>query len=246
MHYVLHFSSHAWLLVPQRTILKVELQLIMGRFSSRRERNGDLNHHETLMASIGKRKQSSLSPTSSPTTSSPSLTTSVVEDLEDHQGPAHQPEELLDDYEEPVSSPGGSSTASGPIYIRTAGFEHHAQEVTAPVEARHHHNLPTASPTATSSLLAHSPSSRSASVLSRHSFNGLSPVKIGGAAKKKKSLVSLSSADSLHKDANTKVRDKKVDSGVVLHTTPSSTRPKGRRGKLLDYNCQRLPEDAAT
>ncbi len=30
-----------------------------------------------------------------------------------------------------VSSPGGSSTASGPTYVRPAGFEHHAQEVLA-------------------------------------------------------------------------------------------------------------------
>ena len=28
-----------------------------------------------------------------------------------------------------VSSPGGSSTASGPTYARPAGFEHHAQEI---------------------------------------------------------------------------------------------------------------------
>ena len=32
-------------------------------------------------------------------------------------------------YADSVSSPGGSSTASGPTYARPAGFEHHAQEI---------------------------------------------------------------------------------------------------------------------
>ena len=36
------------------------------------------------------------------------------------------------DYES-VSSPGNSSTASGPTYIRPAGFEHHAHDVLAPL-----------------------------------------------------------------------------------------------------------------
>ena len=36
------------------------------------------------------------------------------------------------DYES-VSSPGNSSTASGPTYIRPAGFEHHAHDVLAPI-----------------------------------------------------------------------------------------------------------------
>ncbi len=36
------------------------------------------------------------------------------------------------DYES-VSSPGNSSTASGPTYVRPAGFEHHAQDVLAPL-----------------------------------------------------------------------------------------------------------------
>jgi hypothetical protein len=36
------------------------------------------------------------------------------------------------DYES-VSSPGNSSTASGPTYIRPAGFDHHAQDVLAPL-----------------------------------------------------------------------------------------------------------------
>ena len=34
-----------------------------------------------------------------------------------------------DFYADSVSSPGGSSTASGPTYARPAGFEHHAQEI---------------------------------------------------------------------------------------------------------------------
>ena len=38
----------------------------------------------------------------------------------------------LDSAYDSVSSPGGSSTASGPTYIRTAGFENHAQEIIAP------------------------------------------------------------------------------------------------------------------
>ena len=37
----------------------------------------------------------------------------------------------LDSAYDSVSSPGGSSTASGPTYIRTAGFDNHAHEVTA-------------------------------------------------------------------------------------------------------------------
>ena len=37
----------------------------------------------------------------------------------------------LDSAYDSVSSPGGSSTASGPTYIRTAGFDNHAQEVIA-------------------------------------------------------------------------------------------------------------------
>ena len=36
------------------------------------------------------------------------------------------------DYES-VSSPGNSSTASGPTYIRPAGFDHHAHDVLAPL-----------------------------------------------------------------------------------------------------------------
>lgn len=32
------------------------------------------------------------------------------------------------DYEN-VASPGGSSTASGPVYVRPPGFQHHAQEI---------------------------------------------------------------------------------------------------------------------
>ncbi|KAK3105020.1 hypothetical protein FSP39_015310 [Pinctada imbricata] len=36
--------------------------------------------------------------------------------------------ELDHDYEN-VASPGGSSTASGPVYIRPPGFKHHAQEI---------------------------------------------------------------------------------------------------------------------
>jgi len=36
------------------------------------------------------------------------------------------------DYES-VSSPGNSSTASGPTYIRPAGFEHHAHDILAPL-----------------------------------------------------------------------------------------------------------------
>ena len=38
----------------------------------------------------------------------------------------------LDSAYDSVSSPGGSSTASGPTYIRTAGFENHAHEVVSP------------------------------------------------------------------------------------------------------------------
>ena len=38
----------------------------------------------------------------------------------------------LDSAYDSVSSPGGSSTASGPTYIRTAGFENHAHEIMAP------------------------------------------------------------------------------------------------------------------
>ena len=37
----------------------------------------------------------------------------------------------LDSAYDSVSSPGGSSTASGPTYIRTAGFENHAHEIIA-------------------------------------------------------------------------------------------------------------------
>ena len=36
------------------------------------------------------------------------------------------------DYES-VSSPGNSSTASGPTYVRPAGFDHHAHDVLAPL-----------------------------------------------------------------------------------------------------------------
>ena len=41
----------------------------------------------------------------------------------------HQESYALDHDYENVASPGGSSTASGPVYIRPPGFKHHAQEI---------------------------------------------------------------------------------------------------------------------
>ena len=90
-----------------------------------------------------------------------------------------------------VSSPGGSSTASGPIYIRKAGFEYHAHEVVASPAAlgkqpqqlsavnsscspTSNHSSPSPCSNSNSSGSNNSAAiSRSNSVLSRHSFSDL-------------------------------------------------------------------------
>lgn len=119
-----------------------------------------------------------------------------------------------------VSSPGGSSTASGPTYIRPAGFEHHAQEVVATPPKK---NSP-AHKAEVSSI------GRSNSVISRHSLSALSlggsvhatPLK-GGVAKKKKSLLS---AD--YKDGSVGV-PKRIEGVAVV------SRPKHKKGKKHQY-----------
>ncbi len=137
-------------------------------------------------------------------------------------------EELLD-YES-VSSPGGSSTASGPIYVRPAGFEHHAQEVVAAAAA------------ADSGLRGHvaaAASSRSGSVLSRHNLGvsassasslAGSPRKAGGgmhvhaaSGRKKKGLLSAEFAAAAGAE-----QAKKIEGVPVLSQSHRSKQRKGR------------------
>lgn len=112
-----------------------------------------------------------------------------------------------EDYES-VSSPGGSSTASGPTYIRPAGFDHHAQEILAPKQQQQHQQQSSSSQQqpmgCVGSSLVSPPPPSVRSVLSRHSFSGptgtgaLAPSSGPGSrstAKKKKTLLSADFAD---------------------------------------------------
>ena len=118
------------------------------------------------------------------------------------------------DYES-VSSPGGSSTASGPTYIRPAGFEHHAQEIVAAPK-----------PLQSSSGSRTGPAAgRCGSVLSRHSLGavgaGSSPVKSSNAgAKKKKGLL----------NADFGITGKKIE-GIAV-SSGGNSRSKGRKGEI--------------
>ncbi len=134
----------------------------------------------------------------------------LVTDLTQSQHQRMISESSVNDYDS-VSSPGGSSTASGPTYIRPAGFDHHAQEVLAP----------------TTSVC----SSRSNSVLSRHSFAGSSTstsssgnnaTSSKAGPKKKKGLLSVDFKDG---------SGKKAVEGVIVASSTSS-RSKSRKGEL--------------
>ncbi len=114
-----------------------------------------------------------------------------------------------DFYADSVSSPGGSSTASGPTYVRPAGFEHHAQEILAT--------------TSTSSSTKGGKSAAAGNVLSRHALK--EPASKG--AKKKKSLLSVDFKEG---------GAKKIE-GVAVSGSGGG-RPKNRKGeKRSTSNC---------
>lgn len=110
-----------------------------------------------------------------------------------------------------VSSPGGSSTASGPIYVRPPGFDHHAHEITSNVERSGKQR----SGSGSSSVGV----TRATSVLSRHAFTSSGGVVV----KKKKGLLS---ADFKGTDAQGNVVGRKKIEGVAV--LPS--RQKARKG----------------
>ena len=169
----------------------------------------------------------------------------------------------LVDYDS-VSSPGGSSTASGPTYIRQAGFDQHAHEVqAAPTsvggERANNHSESADRDSGDGhavtehrrqSVSSSNSSKASASVLSRHSFSSAAVAghhKVGGlgaglgvtARKKKKNGLLLSTDLSLG--------GKKKIEGVVASSgggIPTSTRSKSRKGKnkcfLWSVTCSSL------
>ena len=141
-----------------------------------------------------------------------------------------------------VSSPGGSSTASGPTYIRQAGFEHHAHEVvqaTPNAQGQQKEKEDGKRATLTSSLTSgHQGHQRpTGAVLSRHSFSSATPLKVGGAvtsslgAKKKKKNGLLSSDLSLAASGKKKIEGVAVGAGMGVATS----RTKSRKGKNVIF-----------
>ncbi|KAJ8320630.1 hypothetical protein KUTeg_002217 [Tegillarca granosa] len=79
-----------------------------------------------LVTTSDEEESDSLPPTPrSSVTRSPSVTSPTCTEEQQH---AHEAYEHDHDYEN-VASPGGSSTSSGPVYVRQPGFKQHAHEV---------------------------------------------------------------------------------------------------------------------
>lgn len=130
-----------------------------------------------------------------------------------------------------VSSPGGSSTASGPIYVRPPGFDHHAHEITSNVERSGKQR----SGSGSSSVGV----TRANSVLSRHAFTSSGGVVV----KKKKGLLS---ADFKGTDAQGNVVGRKKIEGVAVLPSRQKARkePLPMKQRALPQSFWQQPNNA--
>ncbi|TRY79469.1 hypothetical protein TCAL_08923 [Tigriopus californicus] len=145
---------------------------------------------------------------------------------------ASEDNEILD-YDS-VSSPGGSSTASGPIYIRPPGFDHHAHEITCGSEK----GGGTQRNGSGSSAVG---VTRSNSVLSRHAFTSSGGVVV----KKKKGLLSadFKGADAL--GSGGVLGKKKIEGVAILPTRQKSRKePLPMKQRALPQSFWQQPNNA--
>lgn len=135
-------------------------------------------------------------------------------------GTVVDPAETWDYGYDSVNSPSGSSTASGPTYVRPPGFEHHGQEIVIPASSASSSSQQNSAAAALSSSV---PSSSRNTPTGDCASGLISPVSVGrkssiNGSKKKKSLLSVD---------RSKETTKKLD---FTHSSTSS-KQKTKKGK---------------